>query len=438
MNKLKKFLHSRAAQNAGWLIGGKCAQIGVNFFISLLTVRYLGPSNFGLLNYAAAYTTFFTAVCTLGIHSVLVKELLDAPEQQGRTMGTALGLRAAASFLSAVMLACLSTIVDAGEPTTIAVVSLSGISLIFNTFELFTYWYQSRLESKVTAIATLIAFTATAIYKAILLILGKSVIWFACATSLDYLLLGVLLMLAYRRSKGQTLSFSMDYAKKLLQKSWHFILPALMISIYSQTDKLMLKQILSETEVGYYSTAVQLCGTWGFVVVAIIDSLTPSIMCASKTDPLRYRRSNLRLYAVVFWLSTAVSLLLTVFAAPIIRILYGAEYLPAVMPLRVITWYTAYSYLGGARNAWIVCENKQKYLFFVYFGAAVANVGLNFLLIPRMGATGAALASLATQIITVFVMPFLVPPLRENSLMMLEGITFRYLRINHSKEERRP
>ena len=68
--------------------------------------------------------------------------------------------------------------------------------------------------------------------------------------------------------------------------------------------------------------------------------------------------------------------------------------------MQVITWYTAFSYLGVARGAWVVCEGKQKYLTPLYIGSALVNVALNFLLIPCWGATGAAVASLLTQIST--------------------------------------
>lgn len=425
--KFRNLLKNRIAQNAGWLIFGKVGQMVVNFLIGLLTARFLGPSNYGLLNYAAAYTAFFTAICTLGINSVLVKEILDRPAKQGTTLGTALGLRGVAGVLSALSLMCLTMFVDAGEPETIAVVSLSGLSLIFQIFETFQYWFQSRLESKITAMLTLLAFTITAVYKAVLFALKKSVTFFACANALDYLLLGIFLFIAYRKHQGDKLRFSWSYGKVLLKKSRYFILPALMICVYSQTDKMMLKQMLSDAEVGYYATAVSLCNVWCFVLTAIIDSLAPSIYEANRTDPVRFRRRNRQLYTVVFYLSVAASALYTLLASPAIRILYGVEYLPAAAPLRIITWYTAFSYLGVARNMWIVCKNCQKYLIWVYLFAALANVGLNLLLIPRMGASGAALASLAAQIVTVFVAPLFIKPLRENTQMMLDAIMLKDL-----------
>lgn len=94
-------------------------------------------------------------------------------------------------------------------------------------------------------------------------------------------------------------------------------------------------------------------------------------------------------------------------------------------PLRIIVWYTAFSYLGVARNAWVVCEGRQRWLKYLYASAALINVALNALLIPALGPSGAALASLATQVSTTMVLPFLIRPLRPNAMLMLEGILLR-------------
>ena len=103
----------------------------------------------------------------------------------------------------------------------------------------------------------------------------------------------------------------------------------------------------------------------------------------------------------------------------------GAKYLPASMPLRIITWYVAFSYLGVARNAWMVCEGKQLYLKYIYVAAAIVNVALNFVLIPSLGVNGAAVASLITQFSTIFVFPYFFKDLRPNVKMMVDSIILR-------------
>ena len=140
---IKQFLHNKVARNAGWLISGKVFQMLINFVVGLITARYLGPSNYGLINYAGAYTAFFASFCTLGINSVIVKEFVDNPDKTGEIIGTTLGLRALSSFLSALSIIGISFVVDAAEPTTIWVVALCSVGVIFQIFDTFNYWFQS-------------------------------------------------------------------------------------------------------------------------------------------------------------------------------------------------------------------------------------------------------------------------------------------------------
>ena len=425
---IKALLKNRVAKNAGWLIGGKVAQMLLSLVVGLLTARYLGPANYGLISYASAYTAFFATFSVLGINSILVKELIDSPEREGEIIGTSIGLRAVSSFLSALAIISISFVIDRHEPTTLWVVGLSSLGLIFHIFEVINFWFQAKLQSKVTAIVSLIAYALTSVYKILLLILGKNVKWFAFAASVDYICIGILLMVAYWKYGGKRFSFSISCGKRMLSKSWHFILPGLMVAVYGQTDKIMLKQMMTETDVGYYATAVSLCNIWCFVLSAIIDSIYPSIMEANNTDDRLFVKRNKQLYAIVFYISVFVSLCFTVFAELAVFLLYGKVYLPAAMPLRIITWYTAFSYLGVARNAWIICKEKQKYLLPVYIAAACSNVLLNLILIPLWGVSGAALASLMAQIITIMAVPFFIKGLRENSKMMIEAILLRGIR----------
>ena len=418
-------LKSKVVRNASWLIAGKIAQMIISLFVGLLTARYLGPSNYGLIGYAGAYVAFLTIFCNLGINSVLVKEFIDNPGQEGKILGTTIGLRALSTLLSYITLIVVVFLIDGNEPLTICVVALSSLGLFFRVFESFNYWFQSRLQSKVTAIASLIAYSITAAYKIYLLIDGASVVFFALVSSIEYVCLGILLFYQYKKNSGSQFSFSWEYAKSLLGKSYHFILPSIMVAIYGQTDKLMMKQMISESEIGFYVAACTICAMWCFILSAIIDSMYPPIMEAHGKDEEQYNRLNRQLYAIVFYVSVFVSAGIALLAEPIVYILYGSSYLPAVEPLRIITWYTAFSYLGVARNAWIVSENKQKYLFRIYVSAAVANVALNLVLIPVWGASGAAVASLVAQIVTTLIAPFFIKELRQNSILMLQAIFLR-------------
>ena len=68
---------------------------------------------------------------------------------------------------------------------------------------------------------------------------------------------------------------------------------------------------------------------------------------------------------------------------------------------------------------------RQKYLKYLYMGAAAINVVLNLLFIPPWGASGAAAASLLTQIATTVLLPAVIRPLRANTKLMLDAVLLR-------------
>ena len=322
---LQSLRKNKVVKNAGWIIGGKVANKLLAFVVGIFAARYLGPSNYGLINYAAAYATFFASLCTLGINSVIVKNFVDHPDQQGETIGTTLLLRAISSLLSALAIIGIVSIVDRGERLTVVVVALYSIGLVFQVFDTLNYWFQARLQSKYSAIAELVSYAAMSVYKIILLALGKSVEWFAVASALDYIVLAVFLLIAYFKNGGTRFHYSLKKAKELLQSSSSFIIAGLMVSIYACTDKLMLKQMLGADAVGHYSLASTVSVSWAFILSAIIDSLYPEIVQSFQKDRLRYERKNRQLYAIVFYVSLFVSAMICLVAKPFILILYVDE-----------------------------------------------------------------------------------------------------------------
>ncbi len=420
-----KFLNNKEVKNASWLIGGKIVNMLISLIVGIMTARYLGPSNYGLVNYGTAWVTFFTALSNLGINSVIVKEFIDHPTDQGIAIGSTLLLRFVSSGLSVAVIIGLVSIVDSNEPMTISVVGLCSIGLVFQIFEILNYWFQAQYKSKISAIASLIAYAVTSIYKIVLLIFEKDVRWFAFASAVDYIIIAIVLLVAYRKYGGDRFKFSYQKARCLLKNSYHYILSSMMVAIYTQTDKVMLKHMLNENEVSYYSVSTHICGMWVFILAAIIDSMYPTIIKLHSINKEEFDKKNRQLYAIVFYLSCFVSIMFMLFGNWGIKTFYGESYTPAVLPLKIVTWYTAFSYLGVARNAWIVSEGKQKYLKYMYCSAASINIVLNYILIPLLGASGAAMASLITQLFTSIILPLCFKGMRSNAKLMVEAILFR-------------
>lgn len=244
MKKIKNIFKNKVTRNASWMIIGRIYQMSLSFVVSMLTARYLGPSNYGLINYASSFTSFFSTFCVLGINSVIVKNFIDHPNEEGKTTGSAIGVRMISSICSVVLIMVATLFLDREERTTHLVVLLLGLGAIPQVFDTLNYWFQAKLESKYAAIASAIGYTVMMGYKISLLVFQKNVVWFAAASSIEYLVVAVCLYYNYRRHGGPSLSFSWRKVKELLNSSHHFILVSLMVSIYGSTDKLMLKQML--------------------------------------------------------------------------------------------------------------------------------------------------------------------------------------------------
>ena len=425
---VNKFKGNLFVYNTIWNIGGKVLQMGLSLIVGMLTARYLGPSNYGVIGYTASFVSFFTVICQLGLTSVAVKELIDHKETEGEVLGTTIFLRICTSIISTIAITIMIYFIDDGDKVIVWVAFLQSLSLIFQSFEMFHYWYQSRMETQVSVKVQTAAYLVMSAYKIILLILGMSVQWFAFSTALEAAAVALFLYIAYRKKGTQKLSVSLAYGKKLLGESYHFILSGLMVTIYSEMDKIMLKQMLSSEATGYYVAANKVSSLWSFVLMALISSAQPLIIAARNKDYDQYIKKNKQLYAAVIWIGAAAGLAVTILGRWIILLMYGETYLAATSSLQISAWYTLFAMLGSARGTWIVCENKGKYVKYYLGVGAVVNIILNYLLIPVYGPAGAAAATLLTQIFTAVFAPALFKETRIYTKYVFEAFLLKGIR----------
>lgn len=426
---IKKFAKTKFAANTFWIIFGRIYQIAINLIVSVLSVRYLGPSNYGLINYAASFSSLFTAFCTLGIDELMVNELITKPQKQGKLLGTAVVLRICSSVFSVLTICLIVYILNPGEMLTFWVTLLYSFGLIMQSLEVIKFFYQHRLMSKVTSLLTVIARTTVACYKILLLVMGKNVLWFAASNLVDHGIFGILLILCYMKHKepGQGLQYEGSLANELLRKSHHFILSGLMVALYGQMDKIMLKHLMDEAQVGFYSVATTVNNYWPFILTAIIESARPVIIELFGTDRKLFKKRLTQLYSALIGISLTAAVGISILAKPIILLLYGDGYMSSVGALRIVTWSTAFSYLGVARSIWVVPNGQQRFEKYLAAIGAVCNAVLNCFMIPLWGIVGAAAATLITQIITNFFCGVFFKPLRENMVLIWQALDFRCL-----------
>ena len=414
--------NSKVAKNSMWIIADRIFQMVISLIIGSLTARYLGPTNYGIINYGASIIALFLSIAKLGLENIIIKEYVDNRNKNGEIIGTAMILRLCASFISILLIFILITILKPNEEIIIVVTMLQSLSLIFQSYEIIDYWFQSNLQSKYTSIAKSIAYTIVAIYKIVLLLLGKPVEWFALATTLDYFIIFIFLYIVYKKKSTQKLFFSKSILKGLLSKSYHFIISGMLVTLYTQMDKIMIGEFLGSSQVGFYSSAVTICTLWGFIPDALLNSFRPVIYELKSKNEKEYANKLKLLYFIVFWLGIVFATIVSIFSKFIINILFGSAYISAQVTLMIAVWYTAFAYLGSARNIWFISENKIKYSKKCVIFGALSNLILNYILIPIYGINGAAVATLISQIIVALIAPLFYKEIRISTKIMLEGI----------------
>lgn len=412
---------NKIIKNASWIIICKIAQSILSLIVSMFTARYLGPSNFGLINYAASIVAFVAPVMYLGLNSVLVQEIVNDEKSEGETLGTSITMSVISAGISIIGLAAFVTVANHNEKETFIVCMLYSLMLLFQAFDLLQYWFQAKLQSKYTSIVMLIAYTIVSAYKIWLLATQKTIYWFALSNVLDYAIIAISLLVIYKRIGNQKLCFSKKRAFHLLSRSKYYIISNLMIMVFTQTDKIMLKIMLNESATGYYSAAVACASLSAFVFSAIIDSMRPSIFEKYNKSTSDFEESIITLYCIIIYLSLAQSVVLTLLAKPVILILYGKQFAMTASILKLVVWYTTFSYIGSVRGVWMLATNNQKHLLIINILGALVNVGLNLVLIPKMGIMGAAMASLITQFFANVILGYIIKDMRPNNKLMLSG-----------------
>src|SRR5438132_9740832 len=72
--------------NLGWLMADRILRLGVGLIVGIWVARYLGPERFGIYNYAIAFVAMFSVLATLGLESIVVRDMVRAPDQTAEIM----------------------------------------------------------------------------------------------------------------------------------------------------------------------------------------------------------------------------------------------------------------------------------------------------------------------------------------------------------------
>ena len=414
---------SKYFKNTGMLFVGRIGSLAIKFAVSIFVANYLHPANNGILAGGTVYIYFFSAVATLGLDQYIVKELHAFPESRDKILGTSFWMKIMAGF-ACIPLIWLAFHIYAAKGTPYHYVLVLSFIGVIQAFTVIDSYFQSQVQSKYIMQVQIVGNLVSAGIKLFLIFNKMPLVYFVYAYVFDFVLISVGYYFTYQRTDRNIFNWSYDnrLAKKLLSYSWPLIISGIMISLFMKIDQIMLQNMRGLKEAGAYATVATLSEAWNFVPIVIVTSLFPAILNARRDDMDRYKKRIQHLYDLMVYLSVPVAIVIT-FAAPLIYKLYHHEYAYAASVLSVHIWSGIFVFLGAASGQYLIAENFNKLTFIRTGFGAIVNIGLNLLLIPKMGMMGAAIATLAAYAGSTFFL-LIIPQVRKQGVMMLKSLFF--------------
>jgi O-antigen/teichoic acid export membrane protein len=418
----------RYANNTFWLMGERILRMFVALFVGIWIARYLGPEQFGLLNYAQSFVFLFTAITTLGLDGIVVRELVKDESRRDKLLGTAFGLKLVGAILILPILA-LAVQLTSNDDYTNLLVFIIASATIFQSFNVIDFYYQSKVLSKYVALANGVSLALSSIIKIALLLNEAPLIAFALMTLFDSTVLAIGLIYYYKKTSHLKLfgwSFEWTIAKSLLKDSWPLILSGVMISIFMKIDQVMLQEMVGSIEVGQYAAASRISEVWYFIPMVLASSLFPAIYNSKQISQKLFVNRLVKFYSLMIWLSIGIAVVVTLLSTWLIETLYGGVYLPSADILVIHIWAAIFVFLGVAHSKYLLSENRQMEQFYRTFLAMILNVISNIILIPKYGGIGAAIGILISQFMANFCYDFIFRSSWHQGILKLRAFLFLF------------
>ena len=419
-------------KNTSWLFGEKILRMVVGLFVGIWVARYLGPEQFGLFSYAQSFVGLFTAIATLGLDGIIVRELVKDESRRDELIGTSFWLKVMGAMIVLAILA-IAVNFTSNDSYTNMLVFIIASATIFQSFNVVDFYFQSKVLSKYVVYTNIISLFISSIVKISLILNEAPFESFAWVILFDSFVLACGFIYFYIKTNSisiiRNLTFSKVTAISLLKDSWPLILSGIVISIYMKIDQVMIKTMLDSEAVGQYSAAVKLSEAWYFVPMVIASSLFPAIVNAKKQSEELYYNRLQNLYDLMVWGAILIAIPTLFLSDYIILTLYGEAYIQASGVLALHIWAGVFVFLGVASSKWFIAENLQKYSFYRTLAGALINIVLNYILIPLYGIYGAAFATLISQAVASYLFNLTNKKLRYTFLLQTNAILLPFRKL---------
>ncbi len=385
-------------RNAFWLSVADVAAKGSSGILALLVARFLGPVLYGAFATAAAVSELALLVTGLGFE----EELTRRGGRDGRTVPEALRLAfraiGATAALAAVGLAVVLAVVPYPAQVLRLVVLMALAGTIMRFHLPFRYLGLLLGDSRRTAFMQGISTIGLIALTLPILMTHRRVEWIVVAQ----LAVGLLVLALWLRWLPRELravgSATAGALRRFVRDAAPFAMSNLLWVAYFNFDTFLLSLLRSEREVGLYAGVYRIVGISYVLGNALVNSFLPSLFEAHAEAPERHRPLARRLLATMAVLGLPLGVLLYAAAGVLVPLVIGSAYTDGIAVARILSVAVFFRCLNFGFAGTLMTAERQRTRVMLEVLLLVVNVGANLALIPRLGATGAALATVAGEL----------------------------------------
>lgn len=401
-------------KNLFWSVLGKIVNLLSGLIVGIIIARYLGPEQFGLMNYVISYVFLFQTFAIFGLDAIEVREEARNQTPIHVIIGTAFFLKIIFGAIFMFMAILTSWIMDADGYTTL-LIAIYSFSIVVNSFSVIRNYFMAIVENEFIVKAEIARTLISIAIKIILLFFQASLTIFIIAYLFDFSLLASGYVMAYH-SKGKKMrewNFSLKCSKYLLKESFPLMLTSAAVIIYQRIDQVMIGQMIDKTAVGYFSVASRFVEVLIYIPMMLAQTITPILVSNREKSEVDYIRKGQQFMNFSLWCSLLASILTSLFAYWIVLFTFGTAYLPAVTVLQILAFKAASVALSNTAGAMLVTEGIQRYAILRDGFGCIVCVILNYILLPRYGIIAAAFVAIASNVAAGYLADALIPAYRH-------------------------
>lgn len=417
--------------NLLWASAGKLVTLAGGLIVGVFVARYLGPRQYGLMNYVMSYVALFQVFATFGMDAIEIREEAGCREDFNRLVGTAFYMRLALALVTMVTVVVTALFSEA-DMFTVLLIGIYALSVVANAFTVVRNYFTALVQNEYIARSEIARTLLGVAIKLALLWTEAPLIWFVASMTFDIFLLAAGYAMHYRRAIGRMREWYFDTAtaRMYVRESFPLLLTSAAVIIYQRIDQVMIGLMMSGKEaLGYFSVAARIVDILVFLPAVIVNTLTPVLVRTRRNDALRYREQAQRLMDITIWSTLAACCLTSAMSYLVITVLFGHEYLPAVPILQVLSFKAVSVAVSTTAGHLLVVEGLQRWALLRDGFGCVICVLLNYLLLPRYGVLASAVVAIASNLAAGYVADAFIPAYRHLFVMQTRAIFLGWKRV---------